>query len=43
MTQFEMWAEMMLTEQVSLKRGLKLFRKQDGTDAVVSEMQQLDY
>ena len=42
MVQFEMWADMMLTEQMSLKRGLKLFGK-DGADAVVSEMQQLDY
>jgi len=31
-----------MTKQMSLKHGLQLFRNQ-GADAMVSEMQQLDY
>jgi hypothetical protein len=34
--------ELFLTEQMSLKKGLKQFGK-DGADSVVKELQQLDY
>jgi hypothetical protein len=38
----EPMGELFMTEQISLKKGLKLFGK-DGADAVVAEMRQLDY
>jgi uncharacterized membrane protein YgcG len=38
----EPMGELFMTEQMSLKKGLKLFGK-DGANAVVAEMRQLDY
>jgi hypothetical protein len=38
----EPMGELFMTEQMSLKKGLKYFGK-SGADAVVAEMQQLDY